>query len=129
MEHLSCRANGTKTPAPSIKAECVPWLNTVGPPGRRIAPVSESLPCPASPSQPFSISHSRTFVGLPPFVRSFRFERTGSSLFDEVVAPRLNRDGTFVARSEGRKIRVYRSVDTRLMLNDFFAKMRVNFSS
>jgi purine nucleosidase len=60
---------------------------------------------------------------------SLRFERTGSSLFDEVVAPRLNSDGTFAPRSEGRKIRVYRSVDTRLMLTDFFAKIRVNYGS
>lgn len=62
------------------------------------------------------------------FRSPLRFERTGSSLFDEVVAPHLNVDGTFTSRSEGRHIRIYKNVDTRLMLNDFFAKMKVNFS-
>lgn len=56
------------------------------------------------------------------------FEQTGSSLYDEVTAPHLNADGTFATRSEGRRIRVYRSVDTRMMMSDFYAKMRVNFA-
>jgi purine nucleosidase len=58
---------------------------------------------------------------------SFRFERTGSSQYDEVTAPRLSADGTFTPRSEGRKIRVYRSIDNRMMLGDLFAKMKMNF--
>jgi purine nucleosidase len=61
------------------------------------------------------------------FGPSFAYERTGSSLFDEVVAPHLNVDGTFAPRPQGRKIRAYRSVDTRMMFDDFFAKLRVNF--
>lgn len=63
----------------------------------------------------------------PSSYRPFRYERTGSNLHDEVIAPRLNPDGTFTPRTEGRKIRIYKSIDSRLMLNDFFAKMRVNF--
>lgn len=63
----------------------------------------------------------------PSSYRPFRYERTGSSLYDEVTAPRLNPDGTFTPRTEGRKIRIYKTIDSRLMLNDFFAKMRVNF--
>lgn len=55
------------------------------------------------------------------------FERTGSSPFDEVIAPRLNSDGTYTERSEGRTIRRYRSIDTRLLFGDFFAKIEVNF--
>ncbi|HEX7853507.1 MAG TPA: nucleoside hydrolase [Sphingobium sp.] len=62
------------------------------------------------------------------FRSPLRFERTGSSLFDEVTAPHLNADGTFTSRTEGRKIRVYRNVDSRLMLGDFFAKIKLNFS-
>lgn len=61
------------------------------------------------------------------FRPSFRFERTGSSLYDEVTAPRLNADGTFTPRSEGRKIRVYKSIDNRMMLGDLFAKMKMTF--
>ncbi|MEZ5742626.1 MAG: nucleoside hydrolase [Sphingomonadaceae bacterium] len=56
-----------------------------------------------------------------------RFERTGSSLFDEVTAPAFNPDGTFTLRDEGRTIRVYRNIDTRMLFADFFAKMQVNF--
>lgn len=57
------------------------------------------------------------------------FDNTGSSQFDEVIAPRLSPTGTFSERTEGRKIRIYKSIDTRMMFNDFFAKMRVNFGS
>lgn len=59
--------------------------------------------------------------------RPFRYERTGSSAFDMVAAPRLNSDGTYAARPDGRMIRVYKSVDTRMMVSDFFAKLQVNF--
>ena len=63
------------------------------------------------------------------FQPRFRFERTGSSQYDEVTAPLLNADGTFALRSEGRKIRVYKSIDNRMMFGDLFAKMKVNFGS
>jgi purine nucleosidase len=61
----------------------------------------------------------------PPFV----FGRTGSSQFDEVIAPYLNPDGTFKVRTEGRKIRVYKTVDTRMMFSDLFAKMKIRYGS
>jgi purine nucleosidase len=59
----------------------------------------------------------------PPFV----FENTGGSRFDDVIAPLLGPDGNYTPRETGRRIRVYRSVDTRLMFGDFFAKMELNF--
>jgi purine nucleosidase len=59
----------------------------------------------------------------PPLV----FENTGSSRFDDVIAPLLGPDGNYTPRETGRRIRVYRSVDTRLMFGDFFAKMQLNF--
>jgi hypothetical protein len=55
------------------------------------------------------------------------FEGTSSSPFDEVVAPLLNPDGSHTARETGRKIRIYRSVDVRLMMSDFFAKLKIAF--
>jgi inosine-uridine nucleoside N-ribohydrolase len=63
----------------------------------------------------------------PSSFRPFRYERFGSNPFDEVIAPRLNDDGTFTARSEGRKIRIFSGIDTRLMLQDIYAKLRVNY--
>ena len=56
-----------------------------------------------------------------------RYERTGSSHYDEVICPLLNADGTFTVRTEGRKIRIYKDIDVRLMFSDFFAKLAVNF--
>jgi hypothetical protein len=61
------------------------------------------------------------------FTPPFAYQRTGSSRYDEIFAPELNADGTYVTRESGRKIRVYITVDTRLMFSDFFAKMRLNY--
>lgn len=55
------------------------------------------------------------------------YERTGSSRYDEVICPTLNPDGTFTPRTEGRKIRIYKDIDVRMMFGDFFAKLAVNF--
>ena len=55
------------------------------------------------------------------------FERTGSSRYDDVTCPLLNADGTFMPRTEGRKIRIYRNIDVRMMFADFFAKLAMNF--
>ena len=55
------------------------------------------------------------------------FERTGSSRFDDVICPRFNADGTFTPRTEGRKIRIYRNIDVRMMFGDFFDKLALNF--
>ncbi|HEX7929780.1 MAG TPA: nucleoside hydrolase, partial [Sphingomicrobium sp.] len=57
-----------------------------------------------------------------------RFEMTDSSHFDEVGGARIS-DGGTVAPGEGsRGIRIYRSVDTRLLFDDFYAKMEANFT-
>jgi purine nucleosidase len=58
--------------------------------------------------------------------RPLKYERT-SSPFDEVFVPRLRDDGRYEGRTQGRKMRVFNSVDTRLMFGDFFAKMRMNY--
>jgi hypothetical protein len=54
-----------------------------------------------------------------------RYETTGSSAFDEIIAPKLGADGSYEMRSSGRKIRVYKTLDTRLMFNDLFAKLEL----
>ncbi len=58
--------------------------------------------------------------------RPMRYERT-SSPYQEMFVPRLRDDGAYEPRSEGRRMRVYESVDTRLMFGDFFAKLRMNY--
>ncbi|MGY0063990.1 nucleoside hydrolase [Streptomyces sp. LZ34] len=54
---------------------------------------------------------------------------TYTSPYTTRYAPTLNADGTYTARSSGRKIRVYTGVDTRLMFGDFFAKLELLYSS
>lgn len=58
--------------------------------------------------------------------QGLQYKRTGSSSFDEMFAPQLDANGAATARSTGRRIRRYTSIDTRLMFGDFFAKLRLN---
>lgn len=59
--------------------------------------------------------------------KTVSWDKTSAGHYDEVVAPLLNADGTFTPRTEGRKIRIYKAIDTRLMFGDFFAKLALNF--
>jgi inosine-uridine nucleoside N-ribohydrolase len=54
-----------------------------------------------------------------------KYERTSSSAFNEVQAPILDRNGNPQPRQDGRKIRVYKTIDVRMMLADFYAKLRL----
>ena len=60
------------------------------------------------------------------FGRVRHYEQT-SSQFDDIFAPHLGPDGSYEARDTGRRIRVYKSLDTRLMFGDFFVKMKQNY--
>jgi inosine-uridine preferring nucleoside hydrolase len=64
---------------------------------------------------------------VPSKTSPLQFERTGSSIYEEMFVPRLNADGSYEARNSGRQMRVYKSADTRLMFDDMFAKLRLNF--
>jgi len=66
---------------------------------------------------------------LPGMSGGFRYEGTGASLFKEVSAPLIDLTGKYTSRADGRKIRVYETIDTRLMLNDFFAKLKANYAN
>jgi inosine-uridine nucleoside N-ribohydrolase len=57
-----------------------------------------------------------------------RYERTGSSTYEEIATPILDNDGRPRPRDGGRKIRIYTSLDTRMMMNDLYAKLRVSAS-
>lgn len=59
--------------------------------------------------------------------KSATWDRTSAGRFDDVITPLLNEDGTFSPRSEGRRIRIYKDIDTRLMFGDFFAKLALNY--
>ena len=49
--------------------------------------------------------------------------------YDLVPAPRIAEDMTYIHGQDNRKIRVYKSLDARLTLEDFFAKLAINFGS
>jgi hypothetical protein len=55
------------------------------------------------------------------------YHRTDSSTYDEVYAPLLGADGTATARTTGRKIRIFKTADVRMMFGDMFAKLQVAF--
>ena len=57
----------------------------------------------------------------------FECRRTGSSRFEEIVASHLDSNRTALPQASGRKIRLYSSIDTRLMFGDFLAKPQMNF--
>lgn len=59
--------------------------------------------------------------------RKVSWDRTSAGRYDEVPCPLMNADGTFTPRSDGRKVRIYKDIDTRLMFGDFFAKLAVNY--
>ncbi|PLK27618.1 nucleoside hydrolase [Novosphingobium sp. TH158] len=59
--------------------------------------------------------------------RTVSWDRTSAGHYDEVPCPLMNADGTFTPRSDGRKVRIYRDIDTRLMFGDFFAKLELNY--
>jgi inosine-uridine nucleoside N-ribohydrolase len=48
-----------------------------------------------------------------------------SSTYVTRKAPRINNKGTYEDNPDGRKIRVYVSLDTRLLFEDFFAKIKM----
>lgn len=58
-----------------------------------------------------------------------RFERTDSSLYDDLDGARIDASGVVAAQPQKRNIRVYRTVDNRMLFGDFFAKMRMHFET
>ncbi len=44
-----------------------------------------------------------------------------------IFDPQLDENGAAHPQTGGRKIRLYSSVDKRLMFSDFFAKLQINF--
>lgn len=47
--------------------------------------------------------------------------------YDELLAPRITSDSNYEQVEGRRKIRVYRNVDVRMVLEDFFAKMQLAY--
>ena len=48
--------------------------------------------------------------------------------YDLVSAPRVAKDMTYIHGQDNREIRVYQYLDARLTLEDFFAKLAINFN-
>ena len=63
---------------------------------------------------------------VPSVQSPLQFERTGSSVYDEPLTPLISKDSIAEPRSSGRRMRMYKSVDLRLMFDDMYAKLHVN---
>ena len=48
-------------------------------------------------------------------------------IYDLVPAPRVAEDMTYIHNQDSREIRVYKYLDARLTLEDFFAKLAIHF--
>ncbi len=47
--------------------------------------------------------------------------------FDWVIAPRVRPDGIYEHGQQNRPIRVYHTLDTRMTMEDFYAKLLINY--
>jgi hypothetical protein len=56
-------------------------------------------------------------------------ERERTELWEEIPAPRFAEDMTYIHKEPAQRklIRVYKSLDYRLTLEDLFLKLQVNF--
>lgn len=54
-------------------------------------------------------------------------EELEKTSYDLVPAPRIAEDMTYILDTDNRPIRVYTSLDARLTLEDFFAKLKINY--
>ncbi len=50
---------------------------------------------------------------------------TSSSAYIETPAPQIDNDGNYILNPERRKIRVYQSIDVRLLMEDFYCKLQM----
>jgi hypothetical protein len=53
--------------------------------------------------------------------------RMGANVYKQIPTPILTVTGIAQPRESSRKMRLYESIDTRLMFSDFYAKLKVNF--
>jgi len=67
-------------------------------------------------------------LGDSPTISVLMEETEKTDIFDEVHAPHINYDDlTYEHTTANRKIRVYKQINTRLTMEDFYAKMMINF--
>lgn len=54
-------------------------------------------------------------------------ERERTDIYDMVKAPYVNDDMTYTNDTDNRKIRVYNQINTRMTMQDFYAKLAINY--
>ncbi|SEK07404.1 Inosine-uridine preferring nucleoside hydrolase [Sphingobium sp. AP50] len=59
------------------------------------------------------------------FKAPFTYDKTASSTYSEIFVPRILNSGAYQETVAGRKMRMYRKIDTRLMFGDMFAKFKI----
>lgn len=66
-------------------------------------------------------------LGDSPTIGVLLEESEKTDIFDEIEAPTIHEDLSYSFEGHNRKIRVYKQLNTRTTLNDFFAKLKINF--
>ncbi len=67
-------------------------------------------------------------LGDSPTVGIFLDDPNNPDYYDEIEAPRIDeKDLSYHFDGKNRKIRVYKKINPRLILDDFFAKMKINY--
>jgi hypothetical protein len=68
-------------------------------------------------------------LGDQPAVSVLLQEVDDDAKFIETQAPLFDRDSNYIPGIKGRKIRVYQKIDVRFTLEDFFAKLALNYGA
>lgn len=72
--------------------------------------------------------HGETWgLGDSPTIGVLLQESEKNDIYEEVPAPVFKDDMTYDFSETNRKIRVYKQVDSRMILNDFYAKLYLNY--
>jgi inosine-uridine nucleoside N-ribohydrolase len=67
-------------------------------------------------------------LGDSPTIGVFLEDPNNPDLFDEIAAPSISyEDMSYCFNNPGRKIRVFHTINPRLILDDMFAKLKINF--
>lgn len=66
-------------------------------------------------------------LGDQPTVTVLLVEQEKTDIFDLIPAPRIAPDMTYIHDTGYREIRVYNTIDSRMTLEDFYAKLAINF--
>jgi hypothetical protein len=115
--------NATYLQAAVSMAELEAMCDNAGKPGQYLLELEMAWIEYRNTLAPGTIGGETLVLGDNPLIL-FTALANGTSTFEAATTPHVNADGTYVAQAAGRPLRIYKTLDTRLLFADFFAKMR-----